>query len=49
MVSHRFVTANHKVQETIFSSGKKAVVNFGGEDAVYEGKTIPAKGFKTFN
>ncbi|MBC7720819.1 MAG: hypothetical protein H7068_02285, partial [Pedobacter sp.] len=49
MVSHRFITTDHKVQETIFSSGKKAVVNFGDEDFLYEGKTILAKGFQTFN
>ena len=28
MVSHRFVTEDHKVQESVFSSGKKVVVNF---------------------
>ena len=45
MLSHRFVTANHKVQETSFSSGKKAVVNFGDEEYVFEGKTIKPRSF----
>ncbi|MBC7888457.1 MAG: hypothetical protein H7Z13_11255 [Ferruginibacter sp.] len=45
MVSHRFVTADHKVQETTFSSGKRAVVNFADTATIYEGKTIKAKGF----
>ncbi len=47
MLSHRFVTADHKVQETVFSSGKKAVVNFGDTEFNYRGKIIRAKGFIT--
>jgi hypothetical protein len=45
LVLHRFITADHKVQESVFSSGKKAVVNFGDEQVVYEGKTIKPRGF----
>lgn len=45
MVSHRFISADHKVQESVFSSGKKVVVNFGEGDFLFEGKTIKAKGF----
>lgn len=45
MVSHRFVSSDHKVQETTFSSGKKAIVNFGDEEYVFEGKTIKPKSF----
>ncbi|MFC3559486.1 glycoside hydrolase [Pedobacter jamesrossensis] len=45
MVSHRFVTADHKVQETVFSSGKKAVVNFGDTVYTFQGKPIKPKGF----
>lgn len=45
MVSHRFVTADHLIQETFFSSGKRAVVNFGSTEYVFEGKAIKAKGF----
>jgi hypothetical protein len=45
LVSHRFVTADHKVQETTFSSGRKAVVNFGDTAFVYNKKTIKPKGF----
>ncbi|MBC8034651.1 MAG: hypothetical protein H7Y03_10925 [Chitinophagaceae bacterium] len=40
MISHRFVTADHQVQETIFSSGRRAIVNFGDEEQVYEGRKI---------
>ncbi|HVG17328.1 MAG TPA: glycoside hydrolase [Chitinophagaceae bacterium] len=45
LVLHRFITADHKVQESVFSSGKKAVVNFGDEQVVYEGETIKPRGF----
>ncbi len=48
MVSHRFVTPNHKVQESVFSSGKKVVVNFGESDFIIEGKTIKPKGYLIF-
>ena len=47
MVSHRFVTEDHKVQESVFSSGKKVVVNFGDEDYAWKGKTIKAKDYLT--
>ncbi len=47
MLSHRFVTADKKVQETVFSSGKKVVVNFGDEAVTVEGKNIAAKSFAT--
>jgi hypothetical protein len=45
MLSHRFVTIDHSVQETVFSSGKRAVVNFGNSEYIYEGKTINPKSF----
>ena len=45
LVSHRFVTDDHKVQESVFSSGKKMVVNFGDAEIEFEGKVIKAKGF----
>jgi len=47
LVSHRFVTADRIVQESVFSSGKKIVVNFGDSDYFFEGQTIKAKGFIT--
>ena len=47
MVSHRFVTPDHLIQETIFSSGKRAVVNFGNTEYVFEGKIIKQKSFIT--
>ncbi|HVF96430.1 MAG TPA: glycoside hydrolase, partial [Flavisolibacter sp.] len=48
MVSHRFVTLDKKVQESVFSSGKKVVANFGDGDVTLENKRIPARGFITF-
>ena len=45
LISHRFVTEDHKVQESEFSSGKKIVVNFDDEDFLFEGKTVKAKSF----
>ncbi|TCN59556.1 hypothetical protein D0809_06525 [Flavobacterium circumlabens] len=48
LVSHRFVTLDHEVQESIFSSGKKVVVNFSDDDVTFEGKNIKARGFITF-
>ena len=45
MLSHRFVTPDHLIQETAFSSGKRAVVNFGNNEYIFEGKIIKAKGF----
>lgn len=45
MVSHRFVTSDRKVQESLFSSGKRAIANFGDSDYSFEGKIIKAKGF----
>jgi hypothetical protein len=47
LVSHRFVTADHKVQQSFFSSGKKTVVNFGEEEFLFEGMKIKPKGFIT--
>ena len=49
LVSHRFVSTDHKVQETVFSSGKKAVVNFGETDTMYNGKKLKARGFLLFD
>ncbi|HET6559087.1 MAG TPA: glycoside hydrolase [Prolixibacteraceae bacterium] len=45
MISHRFISDDHKVQESVFSSGKAVVVNFGDSNYSFEGKTIQAKGF----
>ncbi len=49
LVSHRFVTDDHKVQESVFSSGKRVVVNFGEVETEFEGKTIKPKGFFIIN
>lgn len=45
LVCHRFITEDHKVQRSDFSSGKSVVVNFGNSDYLYEGKTVPARGY----
>lgn len=47
LVSHRFVTNDHKIQESVFSSGKKVVVNFGDDDFKLEGKMLKAKSYLT--
>ncbi|MBU5348307.1 glycoside hydrolase [Paenibacillus lautus] len=49
LVSHRFVSEDHCVQETRFSSGKRAVVNFGDKPYSFEGQTIEARGFLTLH
>jgi hypothetical protein len=48
LVSHRFVSADHKVQESVFSSGKKVLVNFGDADFELNGTIVNGKGFITF-
>ncbi len=45
LVSHRFISDDHKVQESLFSSGKRVIVNFGDEVFAFEGKTVKAKGY----
>lgn len=45
LVSHRFVTDDHKVQESVFSSGKKVIVNFGNEHFLYKGRIIDPRGY----
>ena len=49
LVSHRFVTDDHKVQESVFSSGKKIVVNFGDDEFSFDGKVVKTKSFITLN
>ncbi|MDZ4808741.1 MAG: glycoside hydrolase [Bacteroidota bacterium] len=48
MVSHRFLSVDRKVQESVFSSGKKIIVNFRDTDFNYQNKLIKAKGFLIF-
>ena len=47
MISHRFLTNDHKIQETVFSSGKKVIVNFGENDKVIDGNVIKRRSFLT--
>ncbi len=49
LVSHRFVSKDRKIQETVFSSGKRAVVNFGDEPYSFEGQVIGSSGFIIIN
>jgi hypothetical protein len=43
LVSHRFLSDDHKVQESVFSSGRKVIVNFGDSAYHHEGKKISAR------
>jgi hypothetical protein len=46
MLSHEFVTPDHTVQRTRWSSGHWCVVNFGDHDATVDGQIVPAMGFR---
>lgn len=49
LVSHRFVTPDRTVQESFFSSGKGAIVNFRREAfSLADGQTVPAIGYVTY-
>jgi len=49
LISHRFVTADRKVQESLFSNGKGVVVNFGNTPQTVEnGYILPARSYLTF-
>ncbi len=49
MTNHRFLTDDHSVQETEFSSGKGVIVNFGAmEYALPEKQVIKAHDYLTF-
>lgn len=45
LVSHQFLTSDHKVQESVFSSGNRIRVNFADEDIIFDRKTIKAKSY----
>ncbi|OCT15129.1 hypothetical protein A8709_13545 [Paenibacillus pectinilyticus] len=45
LLSHRFVSEDRHVQETLFSSGKRAIVNFGDKHYRYEEEIIEPRGF----
>lgn len=50
MLSHRFITEDRMVQETVFEGGLRIVVNFGEEPFRLSGPdyTLPARGFVVF-
>lgn len=41
MLDHSFLTEDHKVEQTIFSSGHAIICNFGSTTVQIKGKTIP--------
>ena len=45
MLSHRFLTEDFKVEETVFSSGQAVICNFSDEPRQVEGTTVPAKNY----
>ena len=45
MTNHSFVTEDHKVQRTDFSSGRAVIVNFSEYDYDYRGRTVKAKSY----
>jgi hypothetical protein len=45
LVSHRFVNEDRTIQETQFSSGKRAIVNFSDKVYPFEGEIIEPRGF----
>ena len=49
MTDHLFLSEDHVVQKTSFSSGKSVIVNFGSKDYEYEGMTIPAQDYVTIS
>ncbi|WP_127490706.1 glycoside hydrolase [Paenibacillus glycanilyticus] len=49
MISHRFVSTDRKVQESRFSSGRRAVVNFGENPHEFEGRTVQPRGYITLD
>ena len=49
LVSHRFVTADRTVQESLFSTGDGVVVNFAPTPhTMNDGQVIPARNYATF-
>jgi hypothetical protein len=49
MVSHRFLSPDRTVQETVFSSGHGAVVNFSTQPRILaDGSVVPGLGYLTF-
>ena len=49
MLSHRFVTDDRKVEETVFANGKTIVCNFGDTPAKVDGRLIEAKAYLIAN
>jgi hypothetical protein len=45
MLSHRFLTEDCKVEETVFEPGITIICNFSNEDRIVEGKKIKAYGY----
>lgn len=43
MADHRFLSDDHLVQMSSFSSGKNVIVNFSDNEYIWKGKTIPGR------
>jgi len=48
MLSHRFMTEDRSVEETVFANGNRIICNFGDKPTVFDGKKIEAKGYALF-
>ncbi len=49
LTSHRFVTRDREVQESLFSNGLGVVVNFGQESyRLADGQVIPGRSYRSF-
>ncbi len=49
MTDHQFLSEDHTVQKTTFSSGKSVIVNFGNVDYEYKDFVIPARNYLTLS
>jgi hypothetical protein len=45
MISHRFVNDDIQVEETVFTNGKRIIVNFGSEEKRVDGHLIEARSY----
>ena len=45
MVSHRFISQDRQVQESLFDSGKRVIVNFSEETYDFDGNTVMPRDF----
>lgn len=46
MVSHEFLTEDHKVEKTVFSTGHSIICNFSDEERTVDGITVSGKDYR---